>query len=125
MQLLPYLAAVCREIRIEAGVGPAKVAGEAGYSASTSISRTFEGAVAWPNNPDRVVGAYATTCNVTVASIWQEAIRRAEAAAEEETDADRAGRAAAAARKAGAAMRKAREQSPEQQRPTGAQRRTG
>jgi hypothetical protein len=81
-QLLPYLAHVCREARKDAGVGPAKVAGEAGYAASTSISRTFEGADAWPQNPDNVVGAYAKATGVSVFDLWDEAVKRAREASE-------------------------------------------
>lgn len=90
VQLLPHLAAVCREAREEAGVGPALVAGEANYSASTSISRTFENAVAWPKDPDKVVNAYARTTRASVFDLWDEAVRRARedlaAGAEREAD---------------------------------------
>lgn len=96
---------------------------------SERMLRRYEGKENFPPGADidALVAAYAEAVSteqnpVSVFDLWDEAIRRARAATE--TDADRAGRAAAAARKAGAEMRKARERSPEQQRPTGAQGRT-
>lgn len=83
--LLPHLAAVCKQARVAADVGAAKVAGEADFGASTSISRTFEGAVAWPRDPDAVVAAYAETTGVPLFDLWQEAIDRARKAPAAET----------------------------------------
>ncbi len=53
---------------------------KAGYGAPTSITRTFEDATAWSENPDAVLMAYATTgkdLGVSVFDLWDEAIKRA------------------------------------------------
>jgi hypothetical protein len=75
-ELLPYISAVCKETRKESGARVTGVADAAGYDSATTINR-FERSVAWPRDPDAVVGAYAKGAKVSPFDLWDEAIRRA------------------------------------------------
>jgi len=124
VQLLPHLKVVCRRAREDAGVGYAKVAGEAGFSASTSISRTFEGTGdAWPKNPDLVVGAYAKTTGVSVFDLWDAAVKLARE--EAPTLQELAEGALADANAADQSTRRVSGKSPSSRRPTAKKRQAG
>jgi DNA-binding XRE family transcriptional regulator len=70
--LLPHLAQVLRDARTRTSCTVADVAQAAGFDAST-IYR-LERAVAWPRDPDSIIGAYARLTGLAPRRLWRDAV---------------------------------------------------
>lgn len=72
--MLDALAAVAREARESAELTQLDIATAARTNHAT-ISR-FEGAKAWPLDPDRTISAYETECGFSAGELWKRAAAR-------------------------------------------------
>lgn len=72
--MLPHLAATARSAREAAELRQIDIATAAGV-AHTSVSR-FELGQSWPQDPDRMLGAYAEETGIDELTLWQRALQR-------------------------------------------------
>lgn len=63
--------------RADAGISQEQVAEAAGLSHKGLVSRYEKGR--WPDDPDRVIAAYAELCGFSVRALWRKAAEHSEA----------------------------------------------
>lgn len=77
--LLPHLADVLRDARLDAGLSLRDMEGPTGLERG-SVHRFETHKSGWPRNPDEIVNAYAQACERLPVELWTLAVQRWESA---------------------------------------------